>query len=79
MAEECEPPKRLVKPEHARSPYWDHFGFEVNEKGEKVKPVAAICKLCAKEVACSGNTTNLLCIELLIVNNFWEWLPPNLH
>lgn len=52
-------PKRVIKPTHARSPYWEYFGFEVDDKGEKLNRSVVVCKLCQKNVAYSNNTTNL--------------------
>ena len=52
-------PSRLQKPKHAGSQYWEHFGFEVDDNGERVNPSVVICKVCRKDVAYSSNTTNL--------------------
>ena len=52
-------PKRLMKPTNVRSPYWEYFGFEVDDQGEKVNSSVIVCKLCQKNIAFSNNTTNL--------------------
>ena len=58
MASETET-SRLVKPNRARSPYWEHFGFEVDEKGQKLNPKKVMCNICWQNVNYCQNTTNL--------------------
>lgn len=58
MASEA-PRPRLAKPNRARSPYWEHFGFEVDEKGQKLDPKTVICNICWNSVHYCQNTTNL--------------------
>ena len=50
---------RLQKPKGATSAVWDHFGFEIDEKGQRVDEKAVRCTLCDKNVRYSNNTTNL--------------------
>ena len=59
MSTESQETTKLIKPARARSPYWEHFGFKVNEKGERLNTKAVFCQLCDKDVNYSQNTTNL--------------------
>ena len=52
-------PRTLVVPKGASSSLWEHFGFETDGEGHKLNEKAVRCKHCDKEVAYSGNTTNL--------------------
>ena len=49
----------LAKPK-TRSPVWEHFGLEANEKGWPAKSDKAVCWLCKKLIVTKGgNTSNL--------------------
>ena len=50
---------KLMKPQNARSPFWEHFGLQVDDRGVKIDPNRVIFKLCTKDLKFSGNTTNL--------------------
>lgn len=50
---------QLQKPKGATSAVWNHFGFEINESGQRVDKKAVHCKLYDKSVRYSNNTTNL--------------------
>ena len=43
----------------AKSPFWAHFGFEIDESGKRVDEKSVCCRLCNHKVGFSGNTTNL--------------------
>ena len=49
----------LQSPKGAKSPYWQHFGFEVNSEGVKLNESVVKCKLCYRDVGYSRNTSNL--------------------
>ena len=51
--------RRIEAPKRAKSPLWLHFGFVKDESGKMKDPKHVSCKLCGKDVAYSGNTTNL--------------------
>ena len=56
MAEEK---PRLQSPKGAKSPYWQHFGFEVDSNGVKLSENVVKCKLCYRDIGYSRNTSNL--------------------
>lgn len=59
MNTESQETTKLIKPARARSPYWEHFGFKVNETGKRLNTKAVFCQLCDKDVNYSQNTTKL--------------------
>ena len=50
---------RLESPKGAKSPFWAHFGFEVDDNGKRIDERSVRCRLCNHKVGFSGNTTNL--------------------
>ena len=56
---------RLESSKGAKSPFWAHFGFEIDESGKRVDEKSVRCRLCNHKVGFSGNTTNLN------VNKMW--------
>lgn len=51
----------LVSKPGAKSPVWEYFGFEADDKGKPVNEDRPFCKKCLRTVATkSGNTSNLL-------------------
>ena len=47
----------VSKPGAKKSPVWEYFGFEADDKGKPVKEDRPICKKCSRTVATkSGNT-----------------------
>ena len=59
---------RLKSPKGAKSLFWAHFGFEIDESGKRVDEKSVRCGLCNHKVGFSGNTTNLN------VNKMWAIL-----
>ena len=54
-------PVDIVTPDSHKAPVWTHFGFRKDTStGRVVAGSKAICKICKKEVARSGGTTNLI-------------------
>jgi len=50
----------LVSKPNVTSIFWEHFGFQTNEKGESANFNEAICKICGKTVPVKrANTTSL--------------------
>lgn len=49
---------RIEPPKGAKSPLWKHFGFVKDGEGKTTDPKHVRCKLCGRDVAYSGNTTN---------------------
>ena len=50
---------RLEPPKGSKSPYWAHFGFEVDKQGKRLDEKSVRCRICNHKVGFSGNTTNL--------------------
>ena len=46
-------------PKGAKSPFWAHFGFEIDKSGKRVDEKSVRCRLCNNKVNFSGNKTNL--------------------
>ena len=59
MADDRVSSVRLESPKGAKSPYWAHFGFEVNQDGKRLDEKNVLCRICSHKVGYSGNTTNL--------------------
>ena len=59
---------RLESPKGAKSAFWAHFGFEIDESGKRVDEKIVCCQLCNHKVGFSGNITNLN------VNKMWAVL-----
>ena len=54
-------PLDIVTPDSHKAPVWMHFGFcRDDSSGRIIIGSKAVCKLCKKEVARSGGTTNLI-------------------
>ena len=54
-------PLDIVMPDSQKAPTWMHFGFRRDaSSGRIVIGSKVVCKLCKKEVAHSGGTTNLI-------------------
>ena len=49
----------LVTPKGSKSVYWKYFGFKVDTGGKCEDEKRVECRVCAKSIAYSGNTTNL--------------------
>ena len=48
-------PVDIVTPDSHKAPVWTHFGFRKDTStGRVVAGSKVICKICKKEVACSG-------------------------
>ena len=48
----------VSKPGAKKSPLWEYFGFEADDKGKPVNEDRPICKKCSRTVATkSGNTS----------------------
>ena len=41
----------VSKPSAKKSPVWEYFGFEADDKGKPVKEDCPICKKCSRTVA----------------------------
>ena len=52
----------LVSKPNVTSVFWEHFGFQPNEKGEPANINEAFCKICGKTVQVSPMSCHLIVV-----------------
>ena len=51
--------EHVKPPKGAMSPLWKHFGFLLDGRGQSTDLKQVRCKICQRDIAYSGNTSNL--------------------
>ena len=56
-AKEAKDQLHVESPKGAKSAFWDHFGFEIDENSKRVDDKIVHCRICQRKIGFSGNTT----------------------